>query len=217
VYDCFTWKLYVINFSKDKIFLHLDAGNTVLGDIQNIFECIKKQRYFLIDQGQKLQDIAPQKYLEMYKIEECATSLVFAAGNIGLNKNDPLIQAAIFEAYKGGLEGLTLGYSASELYKSTNNRTSIERECKVFRHDQTLLNCAFRKYIPDLVIYDHSKYAALDKSSSPVILNNRRLKYSHLIYIQSLRLIYIIPYIMAIDLHNVIKSRLAKLSGFMQK
>ncbi|WP_217521682.1 hypothetical protein [Vibrio metschnikovii] len=179
--QCYTWKLFVFKNSDSKLFLHLDAGNIVKGDLLHVFEKISRDGYFLIDQGQRLSDITPYDYKLKFNPVVNINDSVFAAGNIGLNKSRKDILAAIDDAYKAAVDGFCLGFSEIEMYRDTDG-IGIKRNCKIFRHDQTVINLIFRKWIRIEKIHDHKIYASIMKNSESVIFNNRGYSYDYISY-----------------------------------
>jgi hypothetical protein len=174
--DCYTWKPYVYKKSEDIIFLHLDSGNTVLCDIDIVFKQIEEKGYFFVDQGQTLSQIVPEEYYNYYGLNRNKDYDVVAAGNIGFDKNNPEILKIIDVTYDSALKGMCLGFSYEERNRSTTN-DFIVRDCQVFRHDQTVLNCCLRTVFLDIDILPHSIYSAVNRMPDVKILNQRKLSY----------------------------------------
>lgn len=208
--DCYTWKMYVIKHSIGEIFLHLDAGNTVLGDIRHIFRKIDSDGFFFIDQGQTLSEITPPEYGKDYSVEYYYKYPVFAAGNIGLNKRLDAVRRMIDFAYQEALSGKGLGFSASEIGRSCRATTNIIRNCETFRHDQTLVNCAARKIIGEFQVHEYRHYAALRQAPDVVILNNRTLRYVEIFKSGSVLIYLMVPYMLVADLYYQAVIRLKK-------
>lgn len=181
--DCYAWKIYVYEHSSHDIFFHLDAGNTVVSDLTHIFEQIEMKGYFLIDQGQRINDITPRNYIDMFNPAVNVSDQVFAAGNIGLNKSHSNINKAIKETYLAAGKGYCIGYSLSEKNRD-NLGYGVFHDCKLFRHDQTLFNLIFRRFYPSILIEPHEKYASLGYSSHAVIVNQRTYSYSNFKYLE---------------------------------
>ncbi|MBF4470271.1 hypothetical protein [Flavobacterium sp. HJJ] len=174
--DCYTWKTYIYKKSKERFFLHLDSGNTVLCDIDVIFERIKEKGYFFVDQGQLLSQITPADYYEYYGLNKIQDHSVFAAGNIGFDKNNKGFLKIIDTSYDSALKGMCLGYSYGERNRVMKSNFII-RDCEVFRHDQTVLNCCLRATDVDIDILPYSIYSAVRRTDDVKILNQRKISY----------------------------------------
>jgi len=177
--QCYTWKLYVYQQSPQDVFFHLDAGNVVLKDLSPIFTEIEKNGMFLIDQGQTIKDIVPSDYVALFNPHANLNDKIFAAGNIGLNKNNDLIKCVIDDAYNAAVEGYCLGYSESEQFRDTEN-INIVRDCKVFRHDQSVINIIMTKYFNKITVHNHEVYSAVDLTDSAYIYNQRGYNYKYI-------------------------------------
>jgi hypothetical protein len=208
---CYSWKLYVYHHSKDEIFLHLDAGNTVLTDIKNIFKNIENDDSFLIDQGQNLRTITPLDYVDLFYKNINLDELAFAAGNIGLNKKNPEISAAILEAYNAALDGYCLGFSESELHRDIYG-LKIKRNCAQFRHDQTIINLILRKHFKNIKLFNCIEYAAISIGASTKIYNQRGYSYK---YFKSLKIglpgYAILIYCVITDVASRVKRKLSSI------
>ncbi|MCV2354526.1 hypothetical protein LNV09_10160 [Paucibacter sp. B2R-40] len=178
---CYSWKMYVYHAAPEQIFLHLDAGNTILGDIASVYETIEYDNYFLIDQGQTIRTISPDDLVEKFNPKADLTKLAFAAGNIGLNKGDSRVASAISEAYIAAAEGYCLGFSEVEKYKYNQGFSKVLRKCDVFRHDQTVFNLIFTKYYPNSKLHDHQQYAAVKNRPGTLIFNQRTYSYRYIL------------------------------------
>ena len=178
--DCYTWKTYIYKESKERYFFHLDAGNTVLCDIDIIFEMIREKGYFFVDQGQSLSQIAPADYYRYFKIDNNQDYTVIAAGNIGFDKNNEDLSKAVNMSYESALKGMCLGYSFAERNRAAKSQF-IVRDCEVFRHDQTVLNCCLRSRMTDIDVLPHSIYSAIKRKDDVKILNQRKLSYEFLL------------------------------------
>ena len=174
---CYTWKPYIYKFSEDKIFFYLDAGCSVHFDIVEIFEILINDNFFFVNQGQKISNICPSDYVQLFGLKsEHLNSLVFAAGIIGFNKNSKLVKDILDITFEHALNGKCLGYSKSEISLDTN-KIGIIRDCDKFRHDQTVINCVVRTNVPEIVVQDASLYASLEKHIGVKIHNHRKVNY----------------------------------------
>jgi len=178
--QCYSWKLYVYQQSSEDVFFHLDAGNIVLKDLSSIFIEIEKNGMFLIDQGQTIKDIVPLDYVDLFNPTVNLNDEIFAAGNIGLNKRNEMIKCVINETYTASVQGYCLGYSETEQFRDTEN-INIVRNCKVFRHDQSVINIIMRKFFKVLKLNSHDIYAAIKMSKDTCIFNHRGYHYGFII------------------------------------
>lgn len=174
--ECYTWKPYVIEHAPENIFLHLDAGNSVFCDLNEVFEIISTDGIFFVDQGQKISAICPSDYLSEFSIEKYSDADVIAAGNIGFFRDREDVKCAISLAYEKAKDGYCLGYSESEIRRA-NGVSYPRRDCATFRHDQTVINCSLRATLGDYKIRSHSIWAALIYSGDVKILNQRKRSY----------------------------------------
>lgn len=183
----YSWKLYIYNQIPTKPYLfHIDAGAVVLRDLYLIFLSLAKNEFFLIGQNQKLHDIFPEDYLSKLNIpdkEVLHSTKVFASGIIGLNRSNSLTLKIVSEAYDLSIQGYCLGYSKQEMYRDSANLRII-RDCKCFRHDQTIINLLVYKYFSDYLIHSEIKYIGINSDKShknqyiwSCRLDNKALKY----------------------------------------
>jgi hypothetical protein len=208
---CYSWKPYVYQHCPDELFLHLDAGNTVLSDLNDIFDTIELEHHFLVDQGQTLQAICPPDFVEKFNNSIDLSDAVFAAGNIGLDKGQPDISKAISEIYNAAMAGYCLGFSKSEAFRDIYN-LNIIRDCEKFRHDQTVANLIIRKYFPSARLHDHKYFAAIENGQGVKIYNQRGYNYTYLRYIHpSPIFVPILLYSLAFDIVSRIRRKIARI------
>jgi hypothetical protein len=196
--DCYTWKIFIFKQSTETIFLHLDSGNTILCDIKEIFELIEKNGYFFVDQGQVLKEIAPESYFEDLKIQGCRDNIVIAAGNIGFNKDNNQIEKLISISFDLARKGMCLGFSLSEQHRDIEQRFPI-RDCKVFRHDQTVLNCSLGLIDLNPQIMPHEIYSSIAKTKFSKVFNHRKRSYSFLTKKITVFKLFLLTYCLVID------------------
>lgn len=208
--ESYSWKPYVIKNAPESIFLHLDSGNTVLSDINEIFDLIEKEGYFFIDQGQVLSDITPDDYISTFKVEMYKESTIVAAGNIGFLRTNKFISAAVDMTYSSAIQGLCLGYSITEASRA-KNRNYILRKCKTFRHDQTVLNCSLYANIGSMNIKKHEIYAAIKEGEGVKIFNQRKVSYKYVIYLDKWHKLLVIPYCIFNDTYHYVANKSKKI------
>ena len=196
--DCYTWKTFIYHTSSERIFLHLDAGNTVLCDIDEIFNIIQDKGYFFVDQGFSLEQITPPDYFRHFNVGDYRKYSVVAAGNIGIDKDNVSLSIALRRSYESALKGMCLGFSSIERNRSDRS-DFILRECEVFRHDQTVLNCCLRAEYGDFDILPFSKYSALALAEEVKIFNQRKRSYKFLLIDKNCLSILLFCYCCMID------------------
>lgn len=186
--SCYTWKAYIFENPIAETNLYIDAGCEILRPLDEMFDTIRKSGYITVEQGANLELITPKEYKSIFPIdpkfydEHCVT-----AGIFGFKKNSS-VTSALHELYDCAIAGLCLGFSPTELWKNKGkNKTAFVRDCKMFRHDTTMLNLVLRKHIPNLEIQDVDKYGG---DSSPEkhpeqLIWNFRMNYRTLRYISA--------------------------------
>lgn len=173
--ECFSWKPWIwTHLDADEV-LYLDAGLTVLRPLQEPLAQIRERGYFLVSQGNALVDIVPSGYYERFALPRDAGRREYAAaGIIGFRTSGEFFDRVIAPTYDDVLHGLNLGWSASEAPAGAD---AIVRDCKRFRHDQTLLNIHVFKALADVEINDVYRFGGwLSPHDHPdqLIWNHRR-------------------------------------------
>ncbi len=149
-----TWKMLMMQRAAAGCVLYLDLPNlALLRSPKPLFDRLSASGHLLFENGQILADITPSDYYAKFGLDStaAATHPVFGAGVVGFDSRRPEIRAAIGAAYEAALQGLTLGRSATE-HNPAYGPHGLIRDCRCFRADQTLLNLAFRRHVPGLVI-----------------------------------------------------------------
>ncbi len=161
--QCFTWKPWGwMQVEADRVFW-LDAGATLLRSLDPALEQIGEIGYFLVSQGNRLSDIVPPDYFDLYGLSrEYAERPYVAAGIIGFEPSSEFFRRVLVPTYEDCLAGRNLGFSPDEV--ATKNRLGrMEspplRNCRHFRWDQTLLNIHLLLEFPDARIADLDEYA----------------------------------------------------------
>ncbi len=157
--SCYTWKTYIFAHPIADLNFYLDAGCHVLKPLDADFAIIEKDDVLLIDQEQTFADIVPKSYKEMFAIgDEFDTLTIMHAGIIGFSNSEEAGQ--IFaKIYSAGIAGLALGFSPGDSWRNKGPDKSVfVRDCRLFRHDLTLVNIFFRKYWPHISIQSLETY-----------------------------------------------------------
>ncbi|MFA5023523.1 MAG: hypothetical protein WC523_01010 [Patescibacteria group bacterium] len=186
---CYTWKPYILNQPLAELNLFLDAGNQVLRPLDEMFAQIEKNEYFVVSQNTKLHDIIPQEYGFIFNIKNSQEEQpCFASGIFGFKKSSEVLKTILQELYESALCGLCLGFSPKEQERNVGkNKTIFIRNCKIFRHEQTILNILFKKYLGDYIINPIEKYAGWQSPNEhpEQLIWNLRRNYTKLDYANS--------------------------------
>lgn len=171
-----SWKPYILTQVDERFVLYFDAANIVLyRSISLWFLAIKRHGFFGIANGQRMQDVTPSDYWNMFGLnpDDCAARPTFGAGLFGFDRTG-LAGAAVSKCLALTIAGWNLGRSANEqnpLYSEV-----ALRDCACFRADQTLLNLAMIEQMgPDILIRDEVRYCGRGGSHDHV---NQYLWYS---------------------------------------
>lgn len=190
---CYTWKPYIYKNTNEDIFFYIDAGCTINNEISIIFDFIENDGYFFVSQGRELYEIIPSDFKNIIKLNKSHDySTVFAAGIIGINKKITLNNNIVDTIYELTQKGYCLGFSKNEIHRDTNN-LNIIRDCRIFRHDQSIINAVFRSYLDEFVIHDANIYASTTLTSDCIIYNQRKYYYKY--FFKKLSIIKIVLFI----------------------
>jgi hypothetical protein len=180
---CYTWKTYIFAHPLADLNFYLDAGCQVLKPLDQDFKIIEDDDILLIDQGQTFADIVPKSYKEMFTIsDQYDNDTVIHAGIIGFS-NSSTVQKIFAKVYAAAIAGLALGFSAGDSWRNKGKDKSIfERDCKLFRHDLTLVNIFLRLYwynitIQPLTIYHGGLLNIPEQRIWHIRLNWKRIPY----------------------------------------
>jgi hypothetical protein len=186
--SCYTWKTHILNTPIADINFYLDAGNQVLRPLDSIFDEISLVGYFAVEQGVSIDRITPSNYRKVFNLpDEQYEHNSITAGIFGFKSNGP-IQPVMNKLYHMGSEGLCLGYSKNEMWKSKGvNKTDIVRDCEMFRHDTTLISLLLKQEVNDLMVHEVQKYGGSisDHDDPEQYIWNMRMNYVWLPYLQS--------------------------------
>lgn len=183
---CYTWKTYILNTPLAENNLYIDAGCQVLKPLDMLFDKIDRQSYLAVSQGTSvtIRDITPQSYLDMFGLSpDDAQKNVITAGIFGFKKNSG-VEKVTEALYKAGVAGLCLGFSQDEIWKNKGvNKTHFIRDCKMFRHDTTLLTILLKKEMPDAILEPIEYFSYKKEDSDAQFIWNFRLNYKKLPFI----------------------------------
>lgn len=212
--SCYTWKTYILNTPISDSNFYIDVGCQILKPLDEIFEKIEEQGYFLVNQGQEvlMRDITPKEYTDVMDIDdEILNKEMIAAGIFGFKKESPITKVTE-KLYQAGIAGLCLGFSKNEQWKNKGvNKNIFIRNCKMFRHDTTLLSILILKFMPGLNIEDVKRFYGEKLNNDNQLVWNLRMNYSKLEYINHLKLnlfskIFIFLFLKAKSINKIIKS-----------
>lgn len=186
-----SWKPYILTQVSERYVLYFDAANIVLYRPLHLwFLTIARSGYFLIKNGQRMQDITPSNYWAKFDLDAArsATDSTFGAGLFGFDRRSPAGEA-VSEALQRTKAGWNLGRSRAEQRRTYD--ASVIHDCLLFRADQTLLNLAFRKRYGDaLVLRDEVRYCGRGgRADDPrqYLWYSRRLRQSLIYFWRPLR------------------------------
>lgn len=186
--SCYTWKTYILNTPLTDLNFYIDAGCQVSKPLDTLFDKIDSQGYLAVSQGTSItiQNITPREHLDLYGLtENDAQKNVITAGIFGYKKHS-IIQKVTDLLYKSGIDGLCLGFSQGEIWKNKGvNKTEFIRDCKMFRHDTTLLTILLKKEIPDAIIESVEYFSSKKEVSDNQFIWNFRLNYKKLPFTES--------------------------------
>lgn len=88
----YAFKLYAIEaaFEMDDIVLWADSSMKLVGDLSRIENIIKEEGYFFQEAGHYVRDWSTDETLKYFGLTRETNYLMFIAGLVGLNKNNPL-------------------------------------------------------------------------------------------------------------------------------
>jgi hypothetical protein len=158
-----TWKTWIWTHLEAERLFWLDAGTTVLRSLADPLEQIRERGYFVVSQGHPIRDVTPPDYLRGHGVTlDQAEHMSIAAGIIGFRRDADFFSRVIVPTYEDALRGLSLGFSPDELDKLNIGMDRLEnppiRDCRIFRHEQTLLGMYFYRHVPQPVVNDVYKY-----------------------------------------------------------
>jgi len=167
--SCYTWKTYIFAHALADLNFYLDAGCQVQQPLDKDFEIIEKNDYLAIDVGVTLDELIPNDYKIMFSVPGRYDKLTgISAGIFGFKNTSSMIQM-LSKSYAAACTGLSLGFSPDNLWRNKGkDKTIFIRQCKFFRHDQSLLNLFFRLQFGDLPnVISHENYDSSSKKKIP--------------------------------------------------
>ncbi len=190
--SCYTWKTYILNTPLANLNLYLDAGCQILKPLDVLFEKIDVQEYLAVGQGKEvsIKDITPNDFIEHFQINSQELSgEIIAAGIFGFKRNSSITHITQ-KLYTCGVLGLCLGFSKKDMWKNKGvNKTSMLRDCKMFRHDTTLLTIILHKELKNLAVEPISMFSGQFENNPEQLIYSVRLNYKTLNYTK-IRLIH---------------------------
>lgn len=183
--SCYTWKTYILHQPLARLNFYMDAGCQVLRPLDEVFEIIEKEDFFTVAQESQIEEIVPKDFKSLYHFPDvfyqknCVT-----AGLFGF-KNVHKVNVMLAELYAAGTSGMCLGFSLGDQWRNKGvNKSDIIRDCRIFRHDTTMLNMVLLKHFGDFKPYPYKKYGGASSKSeaSDQLIWNMRLNYEKLEY-----------------------------------
>jgi hypothetical protein len=164
-----TWKTWIWTHVQTDVLFWLDAGITVLRPLDDPLEQIEERGYFCVSQGWLLGESIPSDYRRRFGVtEEQAAQVSISAGILGFGRETDFYRDVVVPTFEDACAGLSLGYSAGEVEKLNVGLDRLKdppiRDCRIFRHEQTLLGIHFYQRIPEPVVNDVYKYGGWQSS-----------------------------------------------------
>jgi hypothetical protein len=159
-----TWKTWIwTHLDADRVFW-LDAGTTVLRSLAAALAAVDDRGYFVVSQGHPLSDSIPLDYYDVFGFpRELGACDAIAAGILAFRVGSPFYENVILQTYDDAMRGLSVGFSASDLPGRNGGLDYTPdptiRDCRYFRHEQTILNLRFYLATADPVVADLDEYA----------------------------------------------------------
>ncbi len=167
--SCYTWKTYIFANPLADLNFYIDAGCQVLKPLDEDFEIIDKNNYHIIDVGVTLNDLIPDDYKILFSVPTSYNDVRgFSAGIFGFKKTAS-VSEMLNRTYSAALVGLSQGFSPDNLWRSKGkDKNMFIRQCKFFRHDQSLLNLFFRlQYGIEPKVMPNENYDNRSKNITP--------------------------------------------------
>jgi hypothetical protein len=177
-----TWKTWIWAHPETDAVVWLDAGITVLRPLDDFLAGIEERGYFVVSQGVPNRDCIPTDYYSLYNLPESIDDEVtIAAGILGFDTRGEFFSQVIVPTYEDALIGRSLGFSADEVEKLNRGLDRmtevVVRDCRLFRHEQTLLGIHFYRSISHPRVEDVFKYGGWQSAKDhpdQVIWSHRR-------------------------------------------
>jgi len=154
----FTWKLLIfedlmLNYENSLIF-YIDYWATVLKSLNDIFEIIKKDWYFFVDQWKtnNLTKSIPKDYMNNFNINiiDIENKFSVAAWFTWFNSKNEIIKNIIFESSNFAKKWYCLNKGIPW--------DNLKRNCDVFRNDQSVLSMLLFNKIENPIIHNMTIY-----------------------------------------------------------
>lgn len=178
----FTWKTWIWSHVETDVFFWLDAGATVLRPLTDPLAQVLERGYFCVSASRRLAESVPREFFELFGVtEDQAASVSISGGIVGFSRDSEFFRRVVLATHADARNGLTRGFSPAEMRKLNRGLGESAdppiRDCRIFRHDQTLLAIHFYQAITDPIVNDVDEYGG---SRSPhdhpeqLIWNHRR-------------------------------------------
>jgi hypothetical protein len=154
-----TWKTWIWTHVDADAVVWLDAGITVLRPMDEFLRQIDERGYFVVSQGVPNRDCIPSDYYDIYGLSHTFDDEpTIAAGILGFSTHSEFFDRVITPSYEDALLGRSLGFSADEVQKLNKGLDRMQdvvvRDCRLFRHEQTLLGIHFYSSVADPHVND---------------------------------------------------------------
>jgi hypothetical protein len=179
--QCYTWKPWIWTHLEGDELVWLDAGVSVLRPLDEPLRQIRERGYFLVSQGHPLEWIVPTDYYELYGLAaEIGSEPSVAAGIMGFARASKFYTDVVVPTYQDAIAGRNLGFSQGESslgFGLSSGAGDVARDCRHFRHDQTLLNLRLRSALTDPHVNDLDEFGGWKgprDHPQQVVWNHRR-------------------------------------------
>lgn len=179
---CYTWKTHIFAHPFTDTTLYLDAGIIVYKPLDDYFVEIEQNGYIVFGQNVLCDITTPPDYLTTLDLpSELLNKEVVTAGIFGFSQKNKKVMDVCNRTYAAAKSGLCLGFSPHDAWRNKGvNKTIFWRDCKIFRHDTTLLPLFFHSTIENPIIHKAEETLTLpEKNFTPYILNIRLHDYTY--------------------------------------
>ncbi len=158
-----TWKTWIWTHVDADVVVWLDAGITVLRPLTDLVQQSRERGYFVVSQGIPNSDCIPSDYYGQYEFPHALDEEpTIAAGIIGFATESEFFSNVILPTYEDAVLGRSIGFSVDEIDKINRGldytSSPILRDCRHFRHEQTLLSIHFYTSTEGPFVNDVYKY-----------------------------------------------------------
>lgn len=158
------WKAWIWTHVEGEEIVWLDAGLTVLRPLTELVDAVRRDGYFVVEQGTAVEATIPRDYYERFGFEHgLGGRIAIAAGILGFARDGEFYKRVIVPTYESCLAGDSIGWSEGEAHVFNRGLDATDapiiRNCPKFRHEQTILNLHFFREFDEPIIHDLDRFA----------------------------------------------------------